>query len=76
LLLNGGIFPILKNNNMDTVFSRTFTTAGDSLPLELIAESSSNETRAYGPDFISTGAYHLEGAFLKGYNAESLVFLF
>jgi hypothetical protein len=58
---------ILKNNNMDTVFSRTFTTAGDSLPLELIAgSSSSNETRAYGPDFSSTGAYHLEGAFLKG----------
>jgi hypothetical protein len=54
---------ILKNNT-DTVFSRTFTTAGEPLPLELIAGS--NETRAYGPDFSSTGTYHLEGAFLKG----------
>lgn len=54
---------VLKNNT-DTVFSKTFTTPGESLPLELIAGS--NETRAYGPDFSSTGAYHLEGAFLKG----------
>jgi plastocyanin len=54
----------ILQNNTDTVFSRIFVTAGESLPLELIAES--NETRAYGPDFSSTGAYHLEGAFLKG----------
>jgi hypothetical protein len=25
-----------------------------------------NETRVYGPDFSSTGAYHLEAPFLKG----------
>lgn len=54
----------IQQNNIDTVFSRIFVTAGESLPLELIAGS--NETRAYGPDFSSTGAYHLEGAFLKG----------
>ena len=54
----------ILQNNTDTVFSRIFVTAGESLPLELIAES--NKTRAYGPDFSSTGVYHLEGAFLKG----------
>jgi hypothetical protein len=53
----------ILQNNTDTVFSRIFVTAGESLPLEFIAGS--NETRAYGPDFSSTGAYHLEGAFLK-----------
>jgi plastocyanin len=57
---------ILKENR-ENVFSRTFTTSGESLPLELIAGS--NETMVYGPDFSSTGAYHLQGAFLKG-NAE------
>jgi plastocyanin len=54
----------ILQNNTDTVFSRLFVTAGESLQLELIGGS--NETRAYGPDFSSTGAYHLEGAFLKG----------
>ena len=54
----------ILQNNTDTVFSRIFVTAGESLPLEFIAGS--NETRAYRPDFSSTGAYHLEGAFLKG----------
>jgi plastocyanin len=51
-------------DNTEKVFSRIFVTPGESLPLELIAGS--NETRVYGPDFSSTGAYHLEGAFLKG----------
>jgi hypothetical protein len=32
----------------------------------LIAGGYINQTRAYGPDFSSTGAYHLEGAFFKG----------
>jgi hypothetical protein len=32
----------------------------------LIAGGYVNQTRAYGPDFSSTGAYHLEGAFFKG----------
>lgn len=56
---------ISKDNS--EVFSRIFATSGESLPLELI--TGSNETRVYGPDFSSTGAYHLESAFLKG-NAE------
>jgi plastocyanin len=51
-----------KTNN---VFSKTFTVAGDKLPLELIAGQDINETRVYGPDFSSTGAYHLEAPFLK-----------
>jgi len=33
--------------------------------LELIAGGYINQTGAYGPDFSSTGAYHLEGAFFK-----------
>jgi hypothetical protein len=32
----------------------------------LIAGNDINVTRAYGPDFSSTGAYHLEAPFLKG----------
>ena len=53
---------ILKNNT-EKVFSRTFVTNGEALPIELI--KGGNETRAYGPDFSSTGAYHMEGAFFK-----------
>jgi plastocyanin len=54
-------------NKTDNVFSQTFTVIGDKLPLELIAAGTdTNETRVYGPDFSSTGAYHLEAPFLKG----------
>jgi len=56
---------ILKDK-INNVFSKTFTVAGDKLPLELIAGQDINETRVYGPDFSSTGAYHLEAPFLKG----------
>ena len=56
--------PIIKNTN-DTVFSDTFVTDGESLPLELI-KGNSNETIIYGPDFSSTGAYHLDAPFLSG----------
>jgi plastocyanin len=59
---------IFKNTN-DTnskVFSKTFTVNGEKLPLELIAGNDISVTRAYGPDFSSTGAYHLEAPFLKG----------
>ena len=38
----------------------------ETLPLELIAGGYANQTRAYGPDFSSSGAYHLEAPFLKG----------
>lgn len=55
---------IVKNANT-TVFSDTFVTNGESLPLELI-KSNANETFVYGPDFSSTGAYHVEAPFLLG----------
>ena len=51
-----------KNN---TLFSRLFTTSGDSLPLELIS-SQDNQTTSYGPDFSSTGAYHIQSGFKGG----------
>ena len=53
-------------NNTDKVFSKTFTTAGEKLPLELIVGRDINETRVYGPDFSRTRAYHVEAPFLKG----------
>ncbi len=55
---------ILKDNN-NAVFTGTFVTAGESLPLELI-KSNNNETNVYGPDFSSTGAYHIDAPFLEG----------
>jgi plastocyanin len=53
---------IIKNGT-ENVFSGTFVTNGEALPLELI--KGVNETRVYGPDFSSTGAYHLEGPFFR-----------
>jgi plastocyanin len=58
---------IIKNEN--PVFTKTFVTAGESLPLELIRSngggSMGNETTmVYGPDFSSTGAYHIIAPFL------------
>ena len=49
--------PIVYNvtmlkNGTDKVFSGTFVTNGEALPLELI--KGGNETRVYGPDFSST----------------------
>ena len=41
------------------VFSDTFVTAGEPLPIELVRGD--NETITYGPDFSSTGAYHIQG---------------
>ena len=60
--------PIVYNvtmlkNGTEKVFSGTFVTNGEALPLELI--KGGNETRVYGPDFSSTGAYHMEGPFFK-----------
>ena len=57
---------MFKNSITNKVFSKTFTVPGDNLPLELIAGGYANQTRAYGPDFSSSGAYHLEAPFLKG----------
>lgn len=47
------------------VVSHLFNTYGRSLPLELVS-SNTNETTVYGPDFSSTGAYHIESDFKKG----------
>jgi plastocyanin len=47
------------------VFSKTFVVPGDKLPLELISVGYLNQTRVYGPDFSSSGAYHLEAPFFK-----------
>ena len=55
---------LLQDNN-DTIFTETFVTSGESLPLELI-KSNGNETNVYGPDFSSTGAYHIDAPFLEG----------
>ena len=41
------------------IFSKTYVTSGEKLPLELIRGD--NKTIAFGPDFSSTGAYHIEG---------------
>jgi hypothetical protein len=51
--------------NNKTLFSDLFTTAGESLPLELVS-GMGNETRSYGPDFSSTGAYHIQSDFKQG----------
>lgn len=47
------------------IFSRLFTTYGESLPVEMIS-SQDNQTTSYGPDFSSTGAYHIQSGFKKG----------
>jgi plastocyanin len=51
--------------NNETIFSDLFTTGGESLPLELVS-GMGNETSSYGPDFSSTGAYHVQSDFKKG----------
>lgn len=58
-------YNVTMMNSTDTVFSEIFVTSGESLPLELVS-SNNNETITYGPDFSSTGTYHVEGPFLKG----------
>jgi len=52
---------IFKNgtNPENQVFSKTFVTAGEQLPIELVRGG--NETITYGPDFSTTGAYHIQG---------------
>ena len=58
---------ISKNNDTaNKLFSKTFTVPGEKLPLELIGGRDINQTSVYGPDFSSTGAYHVEAPFLKG----------
>jgi len=38
---------------------------GEKLQLELIARGDINKINVYGPDFSSTGAYHVQAPFLK-----------
>jgi plastocyanin len=57
---------MFKNSITNKVFSKTFSVPGDKLPLELIVGGYANHTRVYGPDFSSSGAYHLQAPFLKG----------
>jgi hypothetical protein len=47
------------------LFSRLFTTYGEPLPIEMIT-SQDNQTTSYGPDFSSTGAYHIQSGFKNG----------
>lgn len=54
----------IEDGKNSTLFSRLFSTAGESLPLELIL-SQNNQTTPYGPDFSSTGAYHIQSVFKK-----------
>lgn len=63
---------ISRNDNVtgggdmgNNVFSDTYITGGEALALELV-RGSGNETISYGPDFSSTGAYHIEGPFFTG----------
>ena len=56
---------IQNKDQNSTEFTETFVTSGESLPLELI-QSNENQTSVYGPDFSSTGAYHVNAPFLKG----------
>lgn len=56
---------INDGQNNQTLFSDLYTTAGNSLPLELIS-GMGNKTHSYGPDFSSTGAYHVQSDFKKG----------
>ena len=63
---------IFRNGNstggdmaVNNVFSDTYITSGEALALELV-RGSGNETISYGPDFSSTGAYHIEGPFFSG----------
>ncbi len=51
--------------NNATLLSKLFTTAGESLPVELVS-GIGNESISYGPDFSSTGAYHVQSDFKKG----------
>jgi hypothetical protein len=53
----------IQDSEDKTLFSNNYNTIGDSLPIEFI--SGGNETSSYGPDFSSTGAYHVLAGFLE-----------
>lgn len=56
---------IAEGQSNNTLFSRWFTTAGEPLLLELVS-SQDNQTTSHGPDFSSTGAYHILSNFNNG----------
>jgi len=56
---------IAEGQSNNTLFSRWFTTAGEPLLLELVS-SQDNQTTSHGPDFSSTGAYHIQSNFNNG----------
>ena len=56
---------INDGGNNKTLLSELFTTGGESLPFELVS-GMGNETSFYGPDFSTTGAYHVQSDFKKG----------
>jgi plastocyanin len=56
---------IAEGHSNNTLFSRWFTTAGEPLLLELISLQD-NQTTSHGPDFSSTGAYHVQSNFKNG----------
>lgn len=56
---------IAEGQSNNTLFSRWFTTAGEPLLLELISLQD-NQTTSHGPDFSSTGAYHIQSNFKSG----------
>lgn len=53
----------IQDSEDKRLFSNNYNTIGDSLPIEFI--SGGNETSSYGPDFSSTGAYHVLAGFLE-----------
>ena len=53
----------IQDSEDKKLFSNNYNTIGDSLPIEFI--SGGNETSSYGPDFSSTGAYHVLAGFLE-----------
>jgi hypothetical protein len=60
---------IIKNES--PVFSKTFVTSGESLPLELVQSNGGGTmvyqttTMVYGPDFRSIRTYHIQAPFLN-----------
>lgn len=53
----------IKDTENKVLFSNIYNTIGESLPIELVFGG--NETRSYGPDFSSTGTYHILAGFLE-----------
>lgn len=53
----------IKDTSDKILYSNSYNTIGESLPIELVFEG--NETRSYGPDFSSTGTYHVLAGFLE-----------